>query len=126
MSGRPKRTAAEWTTFVVSCLVLGLVVALVASQAVGADDPPEPVAEVAAIRAVRGRYFVDVTVTNKGDETASAVQVTADLEVQGESATADQTIDFLAGSETEDLVFVFDEAPSTGKLTVVVSGFAIP
>ena len=126
MSDRTARSTAEWTTFVVSCLVLGLVVALVVGQAIGDDDPPRPVAEVTTMREVGGRHFVDVTVTNRGDETASAVQVTADLVVDGETTTADQTIDFLAGSESEDLVFVFADDPSSGELTVAVSSFAIP
>jgi uncharacterized protein (TIGR02588 family) len=46
--------------------------------------------------------------------------------IDGESTEGDQSIDFLAGGETEDLVFVFDDAPSDGELTVAVSGYGVP
>jgi len=127
VSDQRKRTTAEWTTFVVSCLVLAVVVGLIAVQAVGTADPARPTASIKkTTQGPDGRSFVSVDVTNRGDDTASQVQVTAELTIDGEATTADQTIDFLAGDESEDLVFVFEDDPSDGELTVTVSGFAIP
>lgn len=127
MSEQDGRTTAEWVTFAVSCAVLLVVVALVVVQLVGEHDPAAPEAHrVGPVRVVGGQHFVDVAVTNGGDATAANVQVTASLVIDGESTEGDQSIDFLAGGETEDLVFVFDDAPSDGELTVAVSGYGVP
>jgi uncharacterized protein (TIGR02588 family) len=127
VSEQDGRTAAERVTFAVSCAVLLVVVALVVVQLVGEHDPAAPEAHrVGPVRVVGGQHFVDVAVTNGGDATAANVQVTASLVIDGESTEGDQSIDFLAGGETEDLVFVFDDAPSDGELTVAVSGYGVP
>lgn len=127
MSDREQRTTAEWVTFGVSCAVLLVIVVLVAAQLTGPNDRAAPEAHrVGPVRVVDGQHFVDVAVTNEGDATAANVQVTASLEIDGESTEGDQTIDFLAGSETADLVFVFDDPPSDGELTVAVSGYGVP
>jgi uncharacterized protein (TIGR02588 family) len=127
MSERTGRTAAEWTTLVVSCSVLLLVAGLVSSQMWSTRTPPAPVAtlmgephEVGAV------HHVDVQVANRGDETAANVQVSAELIIEGEAITADQTIDFLAGDDQADLVFVFADDPGGGALSVTVTGFAVP
>ena len=127
MSDSGERTTAEWVTFAVSCAVLLLIVALIAVQLVGGQDDAAPEAHrVGPVRVVGGQHFVEVEVTNGGDVTAANVQVNASLVIDGEATEGDQSIDFLAGHETEDLVFVFDEAPSDGELTVAVSGYGVP
>ncbi len=127
MSGNEQRTTAEWVTFAVSCAVLLVIIALVAVQVTGDHDAAAPEAHrVGPVRVVGGQHFVDVAVTNTGDVTAANVQVTASLVIDGETIEGDQTIDFLAGAETEDLVFVFDDPPSDGELTVAVTGFGVP
>ena len=121
------RTTAEWMTFAVSCAILLVVVALIGVQLTHEQTPAAPQAErVGPVRVERGQHFVDVAVTNHGDATAADVQVTASLVIDGETTEGDQTIDFLAGGETEDLVFVFDDPPSDGELTVAVSGYGVP
>ena len=127
MSEREDRTGAEWTTFGVSCLILLVLVALIVGQMSRSATDAAPIArQKGPVRVIGKQYFVDVEVTNEGDVTASNVQVTATLVVDGASATADQTIDFLAGGEVEDLVFVFADAPSDGELDVVVGSFGVP
>lgn len=127
MSARPSRTAAEWTTLVVSCSVLLLVGVLVGAQSRTQRTPPAPVAEVVGEpRAVGAAHHVDVRVVNRGDETAANVQVTVELVIDDETITADQTLDFLAGDEESDLVFVFEDDPREGDLSVSVTGFALP
>jgi uncharacterized protein (TIGR02588 family) len=123
---RDPRTAAEWVTLVCACVILGAVVALIAAQLQGEREPPAPVAEIDGVRAVAAVHHVEVTVANEGDETAADVQVQAELTIDGESSEADQVIDFLAGGEEERLVFVFEEDPADGELTVAVTGFALP
>lgn len=127
MSRDGGRSAAEWTTFAASCLVLLVVVGLIVAQMFGTSTPPAPVAEIRApYREEAGGVHVDVRVINRGDETAANVQITATLEIAGETSTADQTIDFLAGHATQHLVFVFADDPADGTLTVAVTGYSLP
>lgn len=124
--GRRVRTNAEWASLVGSCLVLAVLVGLIAAQLASTRERPSPVAEVAGHRQADGFHHVEVVVTNRGDDTAANVQVTAELTIDGEVTSADQTIDFLAGDEEDDLVFTFEDDPADGELSVVVSGFAVP
>jgi uncharacterized protein (TIGR02588 family) len=121
------RSTAEWTTFAGSCLVLLAVIALIGVQML---EPPSAAAPAVTSSddpvAIGGQHQVSVEVTNEGDETAADVQVVAELTLGGETTTADQTIDFLAGSEVTDLVFVFADDPMEGELTIEVTGFAVP
>lgn len=127
MSARPRRSVAERTTLAASCAVLLVVVVLVAAQMSSPRTPPAPVVAVTGQPMQVGTsHHVEVRVSNRGDETAANVQVSASLTIDGDETTADQTIDFLAGHAHEDLVFVFEDDPSDGDLTVTVSGFSVP
>lgn len=121
------RNVAEWVTFGVASAIIALVAGLMVVQSFGSSDPPAPVAErVGAVRDEGGHFFVPVDVTNRGDETAAAVQVIAELTVDGETTSGDQVIDFLGGSEVVHLTFAFDTDPSAGELVVSVTGFSDP
>jgi uncharacterized protein (TIGR02588 family) len=127
MTERKARTTAEWITLGVSSLILVVLVILVATQIDDTKAPAAPVAEIVGeARKIDDLHHVEVTVTNRGDDTAANVQVSAELTVNGKATTADQTIDFLAGDEAEDLVFVFEDDPASGELTVAVTSFAAP
>ena len=96
---RPAAPTAEWTALACSCLVLA--VAGRADRGAARRRPrgrrhPSPWSTGSPARAT-GLHHVDVVVTNEGDETAANVQVSAELTIDGEATTADQTIDFLAG-----------------------------
>jgi len=120
--GRGGRTPAEWTTLGVASVILAVVVALIVGQVLSATDPAAPRAEVGRIEEVGNRFRVHTTVVNDGDETAANVQVTATLADE----TGDLSVDFLAGGEEQELVFLFDEDPAAGDLTVVVTGYEEP
>lgn len=126
MTPRDPRTPAQWVTLVCSCLILGGLVALIAAQLGETREPAAPVVVLGEVRDVGGTHHVDVVVTNEGDETAANVQVVAELTVDGTVTTGEQMIDFLAGGEEEELVFVFDDDPGEGDLSVSVAGFAVP
>jgi uncharacterized protein (TIGR02588 family) len=121
------RSRAEWITFGVAFSILAFVVTLIVVQAVGSKSPPTPVASVVGIpRESDGRFFVSIAVTNLGDKTAQNVQVVSELRIDGSSATGEQSIDFLAGHQIVDLVFVFDQDPALGELSVSVAAFTLP
>ena len=128
MTDRGGRTSAEWVAFALSCLVVLTVAGLIAGQLVGGEEPPTPIASQAGpVRETANRFYLPVQVVNRGDVTASEVQVTVELNVEGSITEGDQVIDFLGGDETKDLTFVFDgEDPADGELEIRVSGFAIP
>ena len=120
------RTVAEWVTFGVSCAILAAVLVLIATQLSNSDDPAAPVAAVDAVRSLDGRHYVDVLVTNQGDDPAANIQVNAALVIDASTTQGDQTIDFLAADEEVQLTFVFDDDPALGELTIAVAGFTDP
>jgi uncharacterized protein (TIGR02588 family) len=127
MSTDRGRTAAQWTTLLVSSLLLLLVVAILVRDTVQDRTPAAPVAEVdGSPRRSGDRWIVDVVVTNEGDDTAANTQVAASLEVGGEVSEADQVINFLAGGAEEHLSFAFADDPADGELTIEVRSFAEP
>ena len=126
MTKRPARTSAEWTTFVVAVVILLAVIAAIVAEALRHHDPAQPVATHERTERVGGDFHVIVLLENRGDKPAEAVQVAASLEVDGETTEADQVVDFLAGDDEEELVFVFGDDPDEGKLTVEVTGFTVP
>lgn len=128
MSEARGRGGAEWVTFSISTAIVGVVVALLAVQALSTDEPAAPVAEVdpSAASAVGQVFHVPVDVVNDGDRAAVNVQVLAELTVPDGVESSDQTVDFLGAGETERLVFVFTTDPADGELSVMVGGFTEP
>ena len=78
-------------------------------------------------RQVDGQRYVSAVVTNDGDETAEAVQVIAELSVDGEVvADGEQVVDFLSGGETHEVFFVFDTMAPGGELLLRVASYSVP
>ncbi|MGB3409839.1 MAG: CARDB domain-containing protein [Microthrixaceae bacterium] len=123
---KSERTRAEYVTLAACIAVVAVVVGLILLQLPNEDGPPAPVTNVDGVAKVGDDFHVSVTVSNDGGGTAANVQVNASLDVDGEVTEADQTIDFLASDDEEELVFVFADDPDSGELTVAVGGFAIP
>lgn len=127
MSDGTRRTTAEWIVFACCSAVVLAVVVLLGSQLFGSEEPAAPVArQQGEVREAAGRFYVPVDVTNEGDLTAADVQVLAELTIAGKTVDGEQTVDFLAGQETERLVFSFDDDPRTGDLVVRVGGHSQP
>jgi len=131
MTSEPRReggrSAAEWVSFAVACLVLALVVGLIALELRGTAAPAAPTVELAGspIEEADG-FHVSVEIRNEGDEAASDVQVIATLTIDGEPTDGDLTVDFLAGGASEELVFVFPDDPADGELELRVAGYSTP
>lgn len=78
-------------------------------------------------RQVDGQRYVSAEVTNDGDETAEAVQVLAELSVDGEVvADGEQVVDFLSGGETQEVVFVFETVAPDAEILLRVASYSVP
>jgi uncharacterized protein (TIGR02588 family) len=124
----PARSAAEWATFAVASAILLLVAALLAVRGLsGEDRPADVVVERSVVRQIGSQFYLPVTVHNRGDRTAEAVQVVAELTRGGTVVEeGEQTVDFLSGHEREQVEFVFSEDPGSGELTVRAASFLLP
>lgn len=79
------------------------------------------------LRQVGGQRYVSAEVRNDGDETAEAVQVVAELSVDGEMvADGEQVVDFLSGGETQEVVFVFDTMEADAEILLHVASYTVP
>ena len=119
-------SAPERVTFAVAAALLRVLVGLIVSQVPGSKEPASPRVKVGEAVERDGHFEVPVAVDNRGEETAENVQINATLTVGDTEHTADQTIDFLAGGETEEVVFLFEDDPAEGELDVSVGGFSVP
>lgn len=129
---RPKgiaRITAEQITVTVSSLIvialLGLICFLWVTQN---DEPPIiTVTQTAPAFGTGGQYYVPYSVSNEGGDTADSVQILAELKIGGEAIeTAEQEIDFLSGSEQADGMFIFENDPAQGELTIKSTGYRLP
>ncbi len=126
---RPRRTVAEWWAFGVSfALITGIVGAIATSWATGPSGPAAFVAERSGpIVRDGGVYRVPFEVRNTGGETATSVQVVAELVIDGTvEGSAEQSYMFLSSGEKESGEFLFGDDPATGELTIEVASYARP
>jgi uncharacterized protein (TIGR02588 family) len=126
---RPPRSLAEWVTFAVALtLVASIVGAILLSWATGASGPPVlgaerdgPIVRDGAV------YRVPFEVRNTGGETATSVQVVAELTIDGSiEGSGEQSFMFLSGGESESGEFLFAKDPAAGELTIEVASYANP
>lgn len=115
------RSAAEWVSLGVSLLLLaGLVAAIVGLWATSSEEPARFAIRAGRARQAGERYYLPVTLTNEGDETAS--QVTLEGEVTppdgGEPETASTTFDFVPGRSTAEAELLFSSDPSGAEIRV--------
>ena len=125
--GRRRRTTPERVTFAVSLVLLGALLGGIARDLAKDEQPADPVATlVGAPRRVGDQHLVTVSVENRGDATALAVQVLLTLTIGEDELEADQVVEHLAGGADEDLEFVLPVDPAGGELDARVSGFQHP
>lgn len=114
----------------ISVVILASVLGLAgwASFATG-DSPPviDIEANMAEMRETDSGFYVPVIITNNGGFTAQSVMVTGELVLEGEEPeTAEVTIDFLSGGETEKAELVFSTNPNDGEFTVAPTSYVQP
>jgi uncharacterized protein (TIGR02588 family) len=120
--------SAEQVTLAISTLMVTAIVGLVLLSWVTQDSSP-PIFSIrsAAIREVRGQFYVPFTVVNRGGETATSVQVIGELKRDGKiEESAEQQIDFLSRGEVEEGAFIFSQNPRTGELSLRVTSYSLP
>lgn len=125
MSRSRLRPKPELVTFaVVAAILLALAGAIVYLWVEPREPATVTVQLIGETRRSGIQVYLSGEVRNSGDETAEAVQVIAELYVDGEVvATGEQVVDFLSGGETEEVVFIFDRAPPGAEPRARVAGY---
>lgn len=124
-----ERSLAEWVTFsIASCILLALISLVFYAWVLSQHSPP--VLEVEAqgpVRVVEDQFYVPFTVENTGGEIAEAIQVVAELRVDGNlSETGEQQISSLSGGEQKQGSFVFRHDPTESELVLRVASYSQP
>jgi uncharacterized protein (TIGR02588 family) len=121
------RSAAEWTTLIISLLVIaGLVGLVVVLSVTGGADPPRFAAAPALedVRQHEAAYYLPIEVTNLSGLPAQDVRVVGELALLGaEPVTAEFTIDILAGGESRAGTMIFSDDPTAHAFSVRVESF---
>jgi uncharacterized protein (TIGR02588 family) len=121
-----KRSIAEWITFAGASLFLSTVFGLIGYSWL--NTPQEPplltVRHSVAVPKENGQFYVPFEVINTGGETAEAIQIIAELRVDGQvKETGEQQVDFLSRKEKEEGTFIFSEDPRQGQVIVRVASY---
>lgn len=122
------RSAAEKISFAVAFAMLVGILGLVGYLWWSDRNQEPPILEVSSgLEQRQSKYYVPFTVTNQGGETATTVQVIAELRINGELVEwGDQRIDFLSRKEEAEGAFIFVRDPGEGELTVRVASYTLP
>ena len=122
------RSAAEQISFAIALAMLVGILGLVGYLWWRDRNQEPPVLEVSSTLEQRqDKFYVPFTVTNQGGETATTVQVIAELRIEGELVEwGDQRIDFLSRKEEAEGAFIFVRNPNAGELTVRVASYTLP
>lgn len=126
MSGSRLRATPELVTFaVVAAILLALAGAIVYLWVQPREPAIVTVELVGETRRSGSQVYLTGEVRNSGDETAEAVQVIAELIVEGEVvADGEQVVDFLSGGEAEEVVFIFDPASPQAEPRARVASYS--
>ncbi len=118
----------ERVTFVAAVAVLvGVAGGIVLLWVQPRDEATLRVEQTGEVRVVDGQSYLTATVSNTGDVTAEAVQVVAELLVDGEVITSgEQVVDFLSGGEAEEVVFVLDGSAPEAETKLRVASHKDP
>ncbi len=122
------KVTPERATFAAAAAVLLGLAGAIGFLWVEARDPVSLIVEqVGEVRVVERQSYLTAEVQNTGDDTAQAVQVIAELIVDGEVvADGEQAIDYLSGGEIEQIVFIFDRPAPEADTELRVASYKVP
>lgn len=127
---RSERTTAERITFFISLGLLAAILGLAGWASLSGGDTPPTItveADLQQVRELDAVWYLPITITNTGSRTAQSVTVSGELATdEGEPETAEVSIDFLAGGESEQAELVFTTDPASGDLTLAPVSFLYP
>ena len=127
---QPPRSGAERITFGIASFILATVVGLVGYTWLDEQQQQPPLLSVLntePIRAAKGQFYVPITVTNSGGDTAESVHVLAELRIGGTIVeTGTLEIDFLSSKEEAEGAFIFSRDPRQGQLSLRVASYKLP
>ncbi|MBE9193516.1 TIGR02588 family protein [Gloeocapsopsis crepidinum LEGE 06123] len=124
-----KRSLAEWVSFGIASFILAAIAGLVIYEWLVQDNRPPAISVRRAgnTRQVQDQFYIPFAVTNTGGQAADAVQVVAQLRVDGKvEATGEQQISYLSKGETKNGAFIFDRNPNQGKVVLRVTSYQQP
>ena len=126
MSGRgrdrqpPPRSTAEWASLGFALLLLAAVIGTVIVLWLTPEtDPPQFRVEPGAVRDTGGQFYLDITVRNDGEQTASEVTVEGVIEDGSRQETATTTFAFIPGHAEVQGTLVFTRDPAAARIRVV-------
>lgn len=129
-SDQAPQSPAEWVSFLIAAVILVGILGTVSYLWVRDRNQQPPILNVVSnveIRQADDHYYVPFTVLNTGGETAEAVQVIAELRIDGVLVEGgEQQIDFLSSQEKAEGAFVFARDPRRGDLAVRVASYKLP
>lgn len=122
------RSAVEFVSFLIAFGLVLATLGLAGFLWIRDRNRTPPILEVTSrIESRHGKYYVPFTVTNQGGQTAAAVQVVAELRLNGELVEwGEQEIDFLSSQEEVEGAFIFSQQPTATNLTVRTASYQRP
>ncbi|UBF28173.1 TIGR02588 family protein [Kovacikia minuta CCNUW1] len=125
----PPRSFAEWITFSIASLILVVIAGLIIyTWVIERDRPPVLVIQRdGSVRQEGNQFYVPFEIANTGGETVDAVQVIAELRINGQvKESGEVQFDFLSGDEKEKGAFIFEQDPRQGELTIRIASYREP
>jgi uncharacterized protein (TIGR02588 family) len=128
--GSEARSAAEWVTLgMSSAIVLGLIALTSYFYLTASTDPVmvEVEPRTAEVYQAGDRYYLPITVRNRGGETGEEVRVRVTLTgAAGRQETSELQVQFLAGGGTSRAVMAFASDPRQGQIEAGVISYLEP
>jgi len=121
---QPARSTAEWLSLGLSlAIVLTIAGLVVYAHLTGSTEPAlisvQPRLE--GVRSADGLFYLPLSITNAGGETAESLAVTVSLATGSAAETAEVTLPFLAEGESVEAIVAFQQDPAAGELSVTLS-----
>ena len=123
-----KTPILEYAVGGAGALLTALMIGYLLVQAfAGGDRPADIVLKAGAFERLTAGWRAPVTVSNRGDRPAEAIELRAELTLQGgEVEAAALTIDFLPPHGEVEGAFLFERDPNGGALKLRTVGYLVP